>query len=1174
MHLTSLSLRGFKSFAQATTLALDPGIMCVVGPNGSGKSNIVDALAWVMGEQGAKTLRGGNMSDVIFAGTSSRPALGRAEVKLTIDNSAGELPIDYSEVTISRTLFREGGSEYAINGTPVRLLDIQELLSDTGMGRSMHVIVGQGHLDDILRADPIQRRSFIEEAAGVLKHRRRKERAERKLAGLADKLARVEDLTREIGKQLGPLAKQARIASQAERIQALVRDLEARLLAADATDVTERLARFEAERGEALTQARGLAEEIASLGDSARGLRESLADDAPITEATRSWSRLSTLHDRLASLEEIANERVRVLSAPVAFPAGPSEDEREALLERTRAEVDTLSEALERAELALEERRRGLAWARERESEADEALGIARRDERERERTLAQARLAASQADAASAAAREALQTAVARREESAARVASARAEAPAGEAPLVDDGAHGDYEDAREAARACEERARSARQSVEECAREQAAWQARARALSDMLATFSDPDLAGEEAICGLAGRVEDILNVEGAWADALAHALSPVLKARVAKTATAAKELVTLAQRSDDALVSVVTDCPTPELPRTPLPPRCCWAAHAWHTDDEAVRRVVGAYLTGVVLAADADAARAAITCEGVARVYTSGGHLFAPGLVSAGSQAATTSLSLAHEREEAEARAQVAAESTRKATRDAEQAHDDLARSREREASALTRVREADRQRAEHEADRARRLAQLQAAIEEEQRSCVAEEGARQLLAQREEEAQAARKRLATAEEAAGPGVDLVDLEKRALEARDAARFAQESLASSQLEASAARERLDRTRSRLHSCRRELTAYLAALEQARQREKTNGTKATLAREIAARAGRARQAARWGRDLAEEQRRTAEEERQSSSARLSEIDAVLDKRREAHTRVRDELQRLEVAAAKESLELDHLREQVHDKFGIGIDELCGSYGPHLLVALPSEDPDEPVRHVAFDRRAVARRLARAQRDLKALGKVNPLALEEHKALEERYTFMTDQLADIKRSRADLIRVIREVDAHVESAFAEAFADTSRAFSEVFATLFPGGQGHIELTDPEDMRESGVDIRVRPAGKKISRMSLLSGGERSLAALAFLFAIFKARPSPFYILDEVEAALDDANLTRMLAVFDQLREVSQLIVITHHKRTMEIADSLYGVTMKDGVTTVVGQRMGETKSR
>ncbi len=224
MHLKTLTVRGFKSFASATTFEFEPGVTAVVGPNGSGKSNVVDALAWVMGEQGAKTLRGGSMEDVIFAGTAERQPLGRASVSLTIDNTDGALPIDYTEVTISRTMFRTGGSEYTINGQKCRLLDIQELLSDSGLGREMHVIVGQGQLDQILHATPEQRRGFIEEAAGVLKHRRRRERTVRKLESMQGNLDRLEDLIGEISRQLAPLGRQAKVARRAQRIQYDVRD--------------------------------------------------------------------------------------------------------------------------------------------------------------------------------------------------------------------------------------------------------------------------------------------------------------------------------------------------------------------------------------------------------------------------------------------------------------------------------------------------------------------------------------------------------------------------------------------------------------------------------------------------------------------------------------------------------------------------------------------------------------------------------------------------------------------------------------------------------------------------------------------------------------------------------------------------------------------------------------
>ncbi|MGL5853190.1 MAG: chromosome segregation SMC family protein, partial [Phycicoccus sp.] len=314
MYLKTLTLKGFKSFASATTLRLEPGITCVVGPNGSGKSNVVDALAWVMGEQGAKSLRGGKMEDVIFAGTAGRPPLGRAEVSLTIDNTDGALPIDYSEVTITRTMFRGGGSEYAINGTGCRLLDVQELLSDSGLGREMHVIVGQGQLDTVLRASPEERRGFIEEAAGVLKHRRRKERALRKLETMEANLTRVQDLTGEIRRQLGPLGRQAEAARRAAVIQTDARDARLRLLADDLVQLTSVLEQEVADET-ALVERRTIVEDaVADLRGRLTEVEHRATEAAPeLTLAQERFVRLLSLRDRLVSTRSVAAERMRLL---------------------------------------------------------------------------------------------------------------------------------------------------------------------------------------------------------------------------------------------------------------------------------------------------------------------------------------------------------------------------------------------------------------------------------------------------------------------------------------------------------------------------------------------------------------------------------------------------------------------------------------------------------------------------------------------------------------------------------------------------------------------------------------------------------------------------------------------------------------------------------------------
>ena len=331
LYLKSLTLKGFKSFASSTTLQLEPGITCIVGPNGSGKSNVVDALAWVMGEQGAKSLRGGKMEDVIFAGTSGRPPLGRAEVQLTIDNTDGALPIEYAEVTISRTMFRNGGSEYAINGNSCRLLDVQELLSDSGIGREMHVIVGQGQLDSILHATPEDRRGFIEEAAGVLKHRKRKEKALRKLDSTDGNLTRLADLLSEIRRQLKPLGRQAEVARRAATVQADVRDARARLMADDLAHARNALEQELADESVLLERRTEVETALTAIRETESSLEAALREDLPaLAAAQETWFGLSGLRERLRGTAGLAAERVRNAASQPEVPEGRNPDELEA----------------------------------------------------------------------------------------------------------------------------------------------------------------------------------------------------------------------------------------------------------------------------------------------------------------------------------------------------------------------------------------------------------------------------------------------------------------------------------------------------------------------------------------------------------------------------------------------------------------------------------------------------------------------------------------------------------------------------------------------------------------------------------------------------------------------------------------------------------------------------
>ncbi|MFE4287782.1 AAA family ATPase, partial [Streptomyces goshikiensis] len=583
MHLKSLTLRGFKSFASATTLRFEPGITCVVGPNGSGKSNVVDALSWVMGEQGAKSLRGGKMEDVIFAGTTGRPPLGRAEVSLTIDNSDGVLPIDYAEVTITRIMFRGGSSEYQINGDTCRLLDIQELLSDSGIGREMHVIVGQGQLDSVLHADPMGRRAFIEEAAGVLKHRKRKEKALRKLDAMRANLARVQDLTEELRRQLKPLGRQAAVARRAAVIQADLRDARLRLLADDLVTLRGALDAEIADEA-ALKERKESAEaELAAALRREAELEASVRELAPrLARAQQTWYELSQLAERVRGTESLAQARVKSASAPVEDERrgrDPQDMEREAA--RIREQEAELTAALEAASRALEDTVEHRAELERSLAEEERRLRDAARAIADRREGLARltGRLGAARSRAGSAQAE--IDRLVAARDEARSRAAAAQAEyeALAEEVGGLDDASvEAEYEAARVALAEAETELLAARDGLAETERSRAAVAARRDALALGLRRKDGTGavLAARERLEGLLGPAAERVSVAAGYEVAVAAALGAAADAVAVATVSGAAAAIRHLRTTDAGRATfLITPPPLPNQPATPATP-----------------------------------------------------------------------------------------------------------------------------------------------------------------------------------------------------------------------------------------------------------------------------------------------------------------------------------------------------------------------------------------------------------------------------------------------------------------------------------------------------------------------------------------------------------------------------------------------------------------------
>lgn len=1222
MYLKELTLRGFKSFASATTLRFEPGITAVVGPNGSGKSNIVDALTWVMGEQGAKNLRGSSMEDVIFAGTSSRPPLGRAQVSLTIDNTDRTLDIDYTEVTISRTIWRNGGSEYAINGSLCRLLDIQELLSDTGLGQQMHVIVGQGRLDAILKADPSGHRAFIEEAAGILKHRKRKERALRKLANTETNLSRLDDLLGEIRRQLGPLGRQARISRRADSIQISLRDAQARLYAEDACESMKRREALRTELTAVRTQLNAAQHDLARIKVRIEQVEALSSQSSPaMARINQTFHELSRIEERLHALAQLAGERSRSLAGQIVTNFG----EDPGILKQRAAELDAQAQDQQRT---VSDMRLAFDKATEQRADGEKRLASVRQ-------TLNELRRTAQQRETQIANLRE-----LVAREESAVQLAETRIRDFGGqretlvrqydeaerqrqsleqESQAVDDDGGAALDAARETVSRLQDELNAVEARRREVDGRIISLQAKADALKDTLDSRNASGSLERDASLETMGRLTDFIRVAEGWEEGVAHALeqfagamvvpgrdqmlhalkkakadklgkAAILTAVPVRTSAAAGRPVSEASadsRSVTALATLVG--PNPDAPD---PVRASDVADT-----------VRVLLADVAAVDDvAQAQRVTAGTSGFTRAVTRDGEVVVAGVAAiGGSSLSQSDLSLASRRDKA--LHEVAELKVELADLDAQVAQARDARDRARLAVDAAAQRRTELRLRIQQAEKALRGAVDRVASLTRQVTAMDER-----IAKTREDAQLHRlklddlnRALASAQTATGEHADFDDLTDRERELEQSLNAAREQEVSARIawtEANRRAESLTRQAGLLHDNAREAAERRTRLETLNERRRKQ--MAHIERIAADADAVAGLVAASIRNVVARR----EELQAAVSSHDEELKTLRAQRNEIEPRVAG-LQRreheLDVDRERLAAAYGQLTQKVADVVGMGLDELVAQYGPDQPVPVLDDDgrpvpldddegaarSDEsgdtgadgpadgdaaaPVayRTMPYVRAEQVKRLEKAKRDLAALGKVNPLAAEEYEALEARNRYLNDQRSDVVNSRDDLMTLIRDLDRTMVEVFRSAFEDTAAAFEQVFATLFPGGTGRLRLENPDDLLTTGVLVEASPAGKRVKQLSLLSGGERSLTALALLFAIFTARPSPFYVMDEVEAALDDVNLTRLLNAFEQLRSHAQLIVITHQQRTMSIADALYGVTMRaDGVTAVVSQKL------
>ncbi len=1154
MYVKSLTLKGFKSFADTTTLDLEEGVNVVVGPNGSGKSNVIDAVAWVLGAQGARALRGGKMDDVIFAGTAKRQALGRAEVSLVIDNSDQRIPVEFSEVTISRTLFRTGESEYAINGVPCRLLDIQELLSDSGVGRQQHVIVSQGNLDAVLTARPEDRRMIIEEAAGVLKYRKRREKSQRRLEATEQNFERLQDLVREVRSQMRPLQKQANAAMRYDAVVSELRQLKLFTIARDMDALAHRFDNANAEfaeideRGESLRDELQTVDTHVQLGEAQVAAQRNDGLDAYV-------ERLESAYHRARGRSGIMTERRKTfeseLNAAVSKDVVAQLEHDAANVVRDLETVGNEHRSLDDpfAHLATREEALSQAW-KSFEQEWGEGLPMLTNEAAELRGASTSLSRSLDATTAEIARREQRLHSLRTTRDEQVEALALARERSDGlnAEAEMLNE----QREDVVRDAEAHAERLTVAQDRSREADEAYTVAHARVEALTSAL--DASRARAGAErlsSVKGVLGTLLDLVEVEPAYQSAFEAAAGEALAAVIVKSVGSARDgISTLLAEGDGGAVlpleHVVTDV---------------------HGAPEGCPAVgLRQHVRGMKKGVDALLDRLLCCCvvvdgpweEGLdvslrfpeLVVVTTHGDRFSRAGWRVGNNGVGTTMAAVNQAEQSREHMARVRDELREVLREvsAEKLQADAAVTLHRD-----RVNRNTHERGV--ADAARSRAQASVASIDEEITTISDHVARlrSQLADETAKLDVMQLRLPELEKAEATGEERARLWR---EARGALEGQAELLRNE-------RRQLEVRRDALVDRETYLTKRHEQLTERLERHHDEVAHAALRREQL-----------WGKIHAiEALGRFLEERIAHIASHLGDVRAMRDEQRE---RQRELVDRLETARRHRAAVERELMEIAESRQGIEVrqaelrmridalsETLTGEMESTLEIARSVDEPELPKGRTA------KQRVAELERDLRQMGPINPLAIEEYKEIEQRHQFLDQQLQDIQQSRRELARVIRSVDAEIVDVFQRAFDDVAGHFATLFAALFPGGSGRLRLTDPENLLETGIEIDAKPSGKNVRTLSLLSGGERSLVALAFLFAVFRSRPSPFYLLDEVEAALDDHNLSRFLRLIQEFRSEAQLVIVSHQKRTMETADCLYGVSMQPGGSSkVVSERV------
>jgi chromosome segregation protein len=1177
VYLKSLTLKGFKSFADRTHMTFDPGLTVIVGPNGSGKSNISDAILWVLGEQSAKHLRGQAMEDIVFAGSSARNPVSVAEVTLVLDNTDHTLPVDFSDVAITRRMYRSGESEYLINGSPARLLDIQDILHDSGLGKETHSIISQGKLDEILMSRPEERRALIEEAAGISKHKRRRERAARKIDAMDERLKSVARLQRELNRQIRPLEKQVELAKRYQGLRGRADELSIELAVDDLRMLQERWGQAQAAEQAANESLTAAQDERARLESKLAALDERLkAANAASENAFEQSRRAQSLADRLSSLQRLLDQKARTMRTRV--------QDLNATWERSQERIERNAQELESARQDLIDARSQQADLRRRSDQAQEDIQAARtarrkiEDElsgvnaksRARQKERDQASVALAKARDAADSAREQEELLAASEKNLEDSIAHAQAEAESARTRAADNDAA--VTEARKALKACQDALASARNAADQAHKNEAEAQSElssARAEIDGLERAAHTEenrtplasrlAADPSAASGVVARVSERLEVPEELTGLVENLLADRLRGFVVSDdEDALLKVASAAMRLDDAAgqVTIVS------------------ASNTQAEDDEGESGLAGYSLAqrlsssdssrGLAYALLGDVRVVDTIQEAIAASKGDRGHTYvtvAGERVERGSQVIVghpgdvTHGLLAGRRRLRELREGLdglvlactnAQEERQRCEQDLDQARLDA----DRTSQDLARLT-GEAQSLSSEASRAQRaLEEARAELERVRikrgQTSASAQSARENAEQLEGAIQEADSALSALEK------DAAALNERLDAARRDERRARDAGGECQVSSARLQERLRHLDERINQLSRESSnleaeansarAELASLRAKCQRlDPLAALLSVLAQQaLGLQAELARKESVAG-DGVEQLRASVSQARESVSAAQS-----------AQAKALEELSDVKVTKGRLDEQVSNAVKAITSRRGVILEEA-------LKIAPPQ------------DRQADEAELARIEAQIEALGPINQIAFEQYQQLKERVDYVNAQVEDVQRARSSLAKIIGAIDRKMRRGFLETFDKVNENFTQIFSMLFPGGNGYLEMTDPENPSETGIEVIAQPRGKHVTKMSLLSGGERSLTALCLLFAVYRARTVPFYVLDEVEAALDDSNLDKLLAAIDALRTSTQLIVISHQRRTMERADVLYGVSMQaDGVSHVVSQRLDQ----